>query len=209
MTTRSITLLLSVLRAARGADLASLEDLGFKWGPDKSRDDHDYTDMYAMLLDPLRESIRNVTEIGIGSGKSLLMWLEYMPNAHIYGVDVVKEQGDGHTWKYPCSRCYCPRGRLNCKGPGELGEDPRMHLIVGDSSSPKFIKNERLYAETMDMIIDDGAHSVPANRATLKNLWHLLKPGGCARSPHASPACSFQHDDSLRAVHTLSDCLRA
>ena len=49
--------------------------------------------MYAMLLDAHRHEILNMTEIGIGSGKSLLTWHDYLPNAHIFGIDIIKEQG--------------------------------------------------------------------------------------------------------------------
>ena len=46
-----------------------LEALAFYYGTDKSRDDHKYTDLYALLFDARRHSFLNVTEIGIMSGQ--------------------------------------------------------------------------------------------------------------------------------------------
>ena len=150
----------------------SLEELAYHFMPDKARDDHGYTDLYAMLFDPLRQSMRNFTEIGIGGGNSLLPWHEYFPNAHIWGLDTGPEHPD---------RGYgnrCPRGRMDCKQPGELAQSPRMHLLVGDSSKRGTMRKYGFEPETMDVVIDDGAHSVPANQLTLEVFWPFVKPGG-------------------------------
>jgi len=38
------------------------ESLIYKYGSDKGHDDHGYTDLHQMLFDPIRLSVRNVTE---------------------------------------------------------------------------------------------------------------------------------------------------
>ena len=38
---------------------------------DKSRDNHKYSDVYATLLDPIRNQVRNMLEVGINYGASL------------------------------------------------------------------------------------------------------------------------------------------
>ena len=50
--------LLGLLRASR-----LLERLGYRHGTDKSRDDHAYVGTYAMLFDPIRLSVVNMTEV--------------------------------------------------------------------------------------------------------------------------------------------------
>ena len=84
-------------------------------GTDKSRDDHKYTgasqdscvgillgrgthligaspsDVYATLFDPIRESARNVTEIGIALGQSLQLWHDYFPRANLWGIDIRRD----------------------------------------------------------------------------------------------------------------------
>jgi hypothetical protein len=47
------------------------EQLMYKYGSDKSKDDHGYTDLYQMLLDPVRHGIQNVTEVGVSAGQGL------------------------------------------------------------------------------------------------------------------------------------------
>jgi len=39
--------------------------------------------LYGPLLDPRRESVLNVTEIGVLFGSSVLMWADYFPKANI------------------------------------------------------------------------------------------------------------------------------
>ena len=65
----------------------TLEDLAYRHGTDKAHDDHKYTDLYALLFDPMRSTLHNFTEIGIAAGQSLQMWYDFFPNAHIWGVD--------------------------------------------------------------------------------------------------------------------------
>lgn len=41
----------------------------------------------ASLFDPLKDSVRNITELGVAAGQSLLMWHAYFPNADVWGID--------------------------------------------------------------------------------------------------------------------------
>ena len=47
-----------------------------------------YTDLYAPLFDGIREDVTKVLEIGVETGRSHRLWLEYFPNATIYGFDI-------------------------------------------------------------------------------------------------------------------------
>ena len=68
--------------------LDDLEHLMFKYPTDKSKDDHKYSDLYSIILDPIRDRVRNVTETGVAQGWSLAVWNEYFCAAKIYGVDI-------------------------------------------------------------------------------------------------------------------------
>ena len=72
--------------------LPSLEQLAFRYGTDKSHDDHKYTDLYASLFDPIRLSAKNITEIGIMTGQSIQLWCSFFIHATIWGVDVTITQ---------------------------------------------------------------------------------------------------------------------
>ena len=67
---------------------ATLEQLAYTYGTDKSRDDHKYTDLYAMLFEPVRMQVRTVLELGVLRGQSLQMWSECFCDATINGFDI-------------------------------------------------------------------------------------------------------------------------
>ena len=136
-----------------------LERLAFHFGTDKSHDDHKYTDLYAMLFAPLRNTARNITEIGIATGQSLRLWNDYFPQAHIWGIDVNPKQ-------------------LLAQGVAFTANAPRVHLLLGEVTKPSEVESLGFSLESMDVIIDDGPHSSGPNERILVNMWPYLKPGG-------------------------------
>ena len=57
-------------------------------GTDKGHDDHKYTDLYNALFEPIRDRVRNITEIGVALGQSIQVWHDYFEQAHVWGVDI-------------------------------------------------------------------------------------------------------------------------
>ena len=49
-----------------------------------------YTEYYEKLFKNIRESTLKVLEIGVETGRSHRLWLEYFSNATIYGFDIFK-----------------------------------------------------------------------------------------------------------------------
>ena len=45
----------------------SLETLAYKYGTDKSKDDHKYVDLYHSLFHDRRHRVHNLTELGVSS----------------------------------------------------------------------------------------------------------------------------------------------
>ena len=43
---------------------------------------------YELLLDPIRDTVRNVTEVGAFTGHSAAMWSDYFSHAQIFTVDL-------------------------------------------------------------------------------------------------------------------------
>ena len=89
-------------------------------------------------------------EIGIDREESMKLWIEYLPKAHIHGIDIKKyESSDRIT----------------------------MHQVDQSNSSQlkDFASN---FNDHFEFIIDDGSH-VPAHQIlTLSMLWNCLKEGG-------------------------------
>ena len=144
---------------SRGKEEHLLERLAYHYGTDKSRDDHKYTDQYAMLFDDRRFRVRNVTEVGVSGGQSLQMWAEYFPGARLWGVDLHLSDTAvqiAASWS------------------------PRITLVTADSLNSTAVQAAlpSIANETQDLIIDDGLHSPEANQATLGVFWRYVRPGG-------------------------------
>ena len=148
----------AVVAFAASAQAASLAALAQRYGTDKSRSNgHNYVSLYAMLLDPLRESVRNVTEVGVWSGSSVLMWADYFGNAQIFGLDIASL-----TTAKERTRQY----------------GARVHLHTASSQDPDVPRQLHLANESMDLVIDDGDHSWEGNHRTAEVFWPLVRPGG-------------------------------
>ncbi len=73
--------------------MTELECLALKHGTDKAS--HGYCPHYEKLIGEFRNLPCTLIEIGIGSGASLKMWREWMPNSTIYGIDINEYKGEG------------------------------------------------------------------------------------------------------------------
>lgn len=137
----------------------SLESLMYKYHTDKSRDDHKYSDLYAMLFEPLRDTLQNLTEIGVMAGYSLKVWHDYFPHATVFGVDTFD---------------FFKRAEVATS----MKSHPRAHLFESDSQSDSSIKALGLSVGSMDIIIDDADHSFRGQERTLHVMWRFLRAGG-------------------------------
>ena len=143
--------------AAAPVTVPTLHQLAEKFGTDKSlTSGHGYVAAYSMLLDHLRNDLCNVTEVGVLKGASLLMWAEYFPRAHIFGID-----------NFP-SHIAAQR----------LSNESRIHLLKTSSQKPNVPEKFGLADESMDLVIDDGDHAPEGINKTIAALWRLVRPGG-------------------------------
>lgn len=110
---------------------------------------HSYGPVYEELFSPVRETVRNVLEVGVQWGASLKAWAEYFPNARILGLDISSSLWEGD--RYKSVRC--------------------------DSTDRKQL-DDVLEDLTFDIVIDDGSHWVDDQVKTFQHLKHRLNPGG-------------------------------
>lgn len=141
---------------ADAAATNSLESLAFKYGTDKSHDDHKYTDLYTSLLEPRRMSTRAMLEVGVAAGQSVAMWHDYFPRATVHGLDIHYKSGVQ----------------------GWLANFSRVVLHKGSSQAPSEVAKLGIPEGSLDLIIEDGEHKPRAVERSLIALWPLLKPGG-------------------------------
>lgn len=112
---------------------------------------HSYIEnVYSNLFSPLKESVKNVLEIGILNGGSLELWRDYFNNATIIGVDI------DDPWKELCNE--------------------RIIQIMADAYSHSFLNF--LPDDYFDIIIDDGPHTPESQIFFVKNYANKVKKGG-------------------------------
>ena len=97
---------------------------------------------------PRPNGVRCVAEYCVGA--SLRAWAELFPNATITGLDPADDAAE-----------------LN-------GLHERIRVITCDSRDDSCVAKLGSY----DFIVDDGHHSLDAQRRTLSTLWPFVKPGG-------------------------------
>lgn len=102
---------------------------GIKYKTDKVTH-RGYHRFYDYFLIPIKNNHMNVLEIGVDDLKSLKMWLDFFPNAYIYGMDINKKN-------YTYSRGY---------------------IFQGDQSKKKDLKKIVKKIGKCKFIIDDGSH---------------------------------------------------
>ena len=97
---------------------------------------HNYTELYGPLFNRIKNDKLKIIEIGIRWGGSVLMWLDFFPNAEIYCFDIDLSQIKTN-----------------------LPKIDRLKIFEGDAYNEKFIK-DILKDEKFDIILDDGSHKV-------------------------------------------------
>ncbi len=130
-----------------------LNDIGVKYGADKSSIFHNYLDFYQEQL-PDRDFAGRLLEIGVMDGLSMKMWREYYPKAEIVGIDI-KDMDHMHNndWQVPMS----------------------VKLIRCDGTDPEQVKK----LGNFDIILDDGSHYWLEQQKSFEILYYnQLNAGG-------------------------------
>ena len=128
-----------------------LDELGRKYGTDKSSAHHGYLDHYERYLGGWRERRLKLLEIGVHKGASLRMWREYFPRGFIVGLDIVP----------------------GCAS--EAGD--RIAIVIGNQLDTAALDRALEYGP-FDVIVDDGGHYVDEQLFSFGYLFPHLQPGG-------------------------------
>lgn len=112
-----------------------------------------YFDIYDRHFSRFRGTDVHIVEFGVFQGGSLQMWKEYFgPHCRITGIDIN------------------PR----CK---ELEED-RVEIIIGDQDDRKFLKSLAARLPRIDILIDDGGHTMRQQINTFEELFPYVDASG-------------------------------
>jgi hypothetical protein len=111
---------------------------------------HSYVDnLYSALFTPIRNDVRTLLEIGILSGGSLRLWRDFFTSAEIHGVDIA-----AHS---------------------QIVGEPRIRTWLMDAYSAQ---TAACLPDQLDIIIDDGPHTLNSVIELFRHYPQKLKPGG-------------------------------
>ena len=112
---------------------------------------HRYISMfYETHMPAYRKKTINILEIGAATGSSLRLWRDYFPLATVYGVEL--------------------RPLLDKSLRGE----PRINATMQDGYTESFANS----LPDMDIVIDDGPHTLESQLKTIELFMPKLRPGG-------------------------------
>lgn len=148
---------------------------------------HDYCRHYEQVFEPVRNLPIRLIEVGVGGGESIQTWLEYFPNALIYGVDINS-------------------------GTNEWNEKPSLHgryeFVQGDQSSEGFWAHFiEHHVVDLDIVIDDGSHVLSDIMTTFNALWPHIVSGGLYAVEDLTEGHAGWLGDRMRVLNMVdSDC---
>jgi len=112
-----------------------------------------YFEIYDRYFSKFRGTDVHLVEIGVSQGGSLQMWKDYFgPKARIYGIDVNKD----------------------CK---QLEED-QVEILIGDQGDIKFLKQLKEAIPRIDILLDDGGHTMKQQINTFEQLYPAISENG-------------------------------
>lgn len=112
-----------------------------------------YFDIYDEYFSQFRNKEVVILEIGVFNGGSLQMWKNYFGDkAKIYGIDID------------------PR----CKNFEEDG----IEIFIGSQTDRKFLNEVKLKMPDIDILIDDGGHTMKQQITTLEEMFEKIKDNG-------------------------------
>lgn len=131
----------------------TLQQLAEKYGTDKL--EHGYLPFYEKHLP---KNPKRILEIGVKEGKSLAMWGDYFPEAHIIGLDLFEEYSHETVFK-----------NIDDFSNGEC-DISKINLATGNQCDWRVLEELRKY--DFDVIIDDGSHNARDQMITFFGLFN-------------------------------------
>jgi hypothetical protein len=112
-----------------------------------------YFEIYDRHFSKYRDKEIVILEIGVFQGGSLQMWKNYFgPKAKIYGLDIDPE----------------------CK----KFEEENIEILIGSQSDPLFLQKVKQQIPPIDILIDDGGHTMNQLKVTFDELFDHIKADG-------------------------------
>lgn len=117
-------------------------------------DVHDYLSVYEEILAPYRETAKNILEIGIFKGASLLLWEQYF-SGKVYGIDCDEQ----------------PHGGMADLRPMIASGNHR--IVIGNAENPSDT-NRFFNGIKFDVVIEDAGHDIEQQLKIYSVLRHYM-----------------------------------
>ncbi len=112
-----------------------------------------YFEIYERHFARFRGRPINIVEFGVSQGGSMQMWKHYFgPSAQIFGVDI----------------------NPGCK----QFEEPGVQIFIGDQGDREFLRRLAKTLPPIDILIDDGGHTMQQQIRTFEELFPCVAPQG-------------------------------
>ncbi len=111
-----------------------------------------YYDAYEFHFSSLKNAEITLLEIGVQNGGGLWTWRKYFANGRIFGLDIDPE----------CEK--------------HAGD--RVRVFIGDQRDETLLRAVNEAAGGLDIVIDDGGHTMEQQRRSFEILFPLLRENG-------------------------------
>jgi cephalosporin hydroxylase len=112
-----------------------------------------YFEIYHRHFAQYRDKAVTVVEFGVSQGGSLQMWKNYFgPRARIVGVDINPK----------CAALT----------------EPQIEIYIGDQDDRDFLRELAAKVGDVDVLIEDGGHTMTQQISTFEELWPSIVDGG-------------------------------
>lgn len=116
---------------------------------------HQYLPVYERYLGRWRGQSFSMMEFGVSQGGSLQLWREYFgPDARLWGVDI----------------------NPNCQQFEDI--DSNVLVRIGDQEDRQFLRSLASEVRELDVVIDDGGHTMQQQINTFQEIFPILRNGG-------------------------------
>jgi cephalosporin hydroxylase len=143
-----------------------------------------YFDIYHRHFEKFRGEEVHIVEIGVYSGGSMNMWRSYFGDkCKVYGVDIQKE-------------CLAYRNE-------------NVEIFIGDQEDRDFWKEFRSKVPRIDIVVDDGGHTVEQQIVTLEELLPGISAGGVylCEDIHGSTNCFADYVNGLQKSMNYNEAI--
>ena len=108
---------------------------------------------------------RNILELGIWDGGSIVFWFEYFTPDKLVGIDLQQKQDSEYFTHYKASRGL--EHNIKTYWATDQGDSAQLRHIVRAE-----------FENRLDLVIDDASHMYALTKKSFETLFPLLRPGG-------------------------------